>query len=443
MASLSRQKLRYPTNEFADRNIIVDGMNAILKPSTLGLFALLLTSVTVVLAQEHPKLTIQNVPKEVEENIANHLVLEDERCDISERRARTISRAANDKIQEALRAIGYYQATWQKKLTFEEKCWQLNISVDLGNPIIIKDIQVEILGQAQQDPVFTKFVKETPLKKGSKLNHGEYENYKRTLQKLALQYGYPESRYLKQQLRVSIERLSAEVHLTFDSGPRYAFGPIRYEQTTFDDSFLIRYQPFSTGQPFDANLVGQFQQALINSRFFYDVSVTQQTPDREKRQIPLQVTLSPVAKHATSLGLGFATDTGPRASISYKNNRANRFGHRYGADIELSQIKSAINADYQIPLAQPNQEQIKLKTGWEDVDTETADNETWSLGISHTTVTAHNWLQTLDLSYQVESFTVADDHETTQLLIPGISWHRSEANNLAYPTSGWRIHGSL
>ena len=418
-------------------------MNYFFKLSGFSLSALLLAGATLVAAQQHPKLSIHNVSKEAEENITNHLALQDENCEISERRARTLVGAADEKIEEALRAIGYYQASWRKELTFLDKCWQLRLDVELGDPIIITQVQIEILGQAQQDPIFIQLLKNTPLKTGNKLDHGEYEAFKHTLQKLALQHGYPESRYLKQQLGVNIEQLSADIQLSFNSGPRYAFGPIFYEQNYFDESFLARYQPFSTGQPFDANLVGQFQQALINSRYFKDVSVAQLPPDRDKLEIPLQALLTPVAKHATSLGLGIATDTGPRASLSYMNNRANRAGHSYGADIELSQIKSAVNADYQIPLAQPNQEQIKLKTGWEDVNTDNADNETWSLGISHTTVTSHNWIQTLDLSYQVESFSVAEEHETTQLLIPGISWHRSHANNLAYPTSGWRIHASM
>lgn len=417
-------------------------MKSALKSASCCLSILLLVAATDGFAKQRPQVNIENAPPMVAANITHHLSLGDERCNISERRARTLMDAADKKITAALRALGYYRATWQKEILFTQDCWQLNLSLEPGEPVTLVRIDIDIEGEAKQDPVFNRLLENSPLQVGNQLIHSEYDAFKTTLQKAASQRGYVESHFSTQQLLVSIKDNSAEIKLTFNSGPRYAFGPVIFEQEIFDESFLTRYLPFADQQPFDTNALGSFQQSLINSRYFNDVSVLQLPANADSHEIPVQVVLTPAAHYSTSFGLGAATDTGPRGSVSFKNNRANRSGQRYDANLELSPVESAFNFDYQIPLLRPISEQVRLKAGWEHVDTDTSKNNTWSIGASKTTM-ARNWLQTIDLAYHVESFTVADDKATTRLVIPGINWHRSHANNMAYPTSGWRLQGSV
>ena len=403
-----------------------------------------LASAPALMAQAQPNVVISGeVSAAVRKNILQHLGLGSEHCQISNRRRAVLLDGADEKIRQALRALGYYHASWNSALSRSDQCWSMTIEVTPGAPTTLGRIQVEIDGDARNDPEFARLLEITLPKTGAQLNHGNYETFKQSLQKLAQQRGYAESHFTQQQLQVSLESQTADILLGFNSGPRYHFGPVNFEQAIFDDTFLEQFLPFSATTPFHAPLLSRFQQSLINSRYFDQVIVTQLPPDRETRQIPVQVTLTPGPRYSTSLGVGIATDTGPRGSIGFRNNRANQRGHRYGADTQLSRVKSTVSLEYQIPLQQPDTEVVTFKTGWEEEDTDSADSETWFVGAAHSRSLDNGWIRTIDLVYQVESYEVGDDRNTTELVVPGIGWQKTRADNPAYPYTGWRTRFSL
>jgi len=403
-----------------------------------------LASAPAVMAQAQPNVVISGeVSAVVRKNILQHLGLGSEHCQISERRRAVLLDGADEKIRQALQALGYYHARWHSALSSNDQCWTITIELTPGTATTLDRVQVEIDGDARNDPAFARLLETSLPKTGEQLNHDQYETLKQSLQKLAQQRGYAESHFTRQQLQISLESQRADILLGFNSGPRYHFGSVNFEQAVFDDAFLAQFLPFSAATPFHAPLLGQFQQSLINSRYFDQVVVTQLPPERGTQQIPVQVVLTPGPRYSTSLGVGVATDTGPRGSIGFRNNRANQKGHRYGADAQLSRVKSIISLEYQIPLQQPDTEFVTLKTGWEEEDTDSADSETWFVGAAHSRSLDNGWIRTLDLVYRVESFAVGDDRSSTELVVPGIGWQKTRADNPAYPFTGWRTRFSL
>ncbi len=403
-----------------------------------------LASAPAVMAQAQPNVVISGeVSAVVRKNILQHLGLGSEHCQISERRRAVLLDGADEKIRQALQALGYYHARWHSALSSNDQCWTITIELTPGTATTLDRVQVEIDGDARNDPAFARLLETSLPKTGEQLNHDQYETLKQSLQKLAQQRGYAESHFTRQQLQISLESQRADILLGFNSGPRYHFGSVNFEQAVFDDAFLAQFLPFSAATPFHAPLLGQFQQSLINSRYFDQVVVTQLPPERGTQQIPVQVVLTPGPRYSTSLGVGVATDTGPRGSIGFRNNRANQKGHRYGADAQLSRVKSIISLEYQIPLQQPDTEFVTLKTGWEEEDTDSANSETWFVGAAHSRSLDNGWIRTLDLVYRVESFAVGDDRSSTELVVPGIGWQKTRADNPAYPFTGWRTRFSL
>lgn len=398
---------------------------------------------TAALAQPHPTVTIDNAPTPVVDNIRQHLSLSDEQCQISERRRQTLTSAAADKIRSAMQALGYYQATWEIHPLITDNCWGLTINVEPGPPVMLGQVEVSLNGEAEADARFVRLIEQMTPQTGEQLNHGRYDSLKTALLKQAQQRGYAEAQFTRQQLLVNVAENRADIFLSFSSGPRYRFGPLQLEQNIFDEAFLKRFVPFDSDTPFNASLLGQFQQVLINTRYFDQVTVTPLPPDATAKVIPVHVVLTPGARYSTSLGVGIATDTGPRASIAFRNNRANQQGHRYGADAQLSSLLYNVNMDYQIPLDKPASELLTLKSGWEKEDTDSAKSETWVAGISHSTIQNNQWTRSLDLVYQLESFEVAGEKQNSELIIPGIGWQRSWMDNPVHPNRGWRVQFSM
>jgi translocation and assembly module TamA len=394
-------------------------------------------------AQDNPFVEFNELPGAVSNNVVSHLALANESCDMSERRRRTLADTFDLKIDRALRALGYYQSNWQYQIDSAESCWKLSLEITLGEPVLITSFEVQLLNEIEQDLGIQRFLSQSSLPIGSQLNHREYERFKTSLISQALSAGYIEGRFVIQQMSVEVESNSANIKLHFDSGPRYKFGPVSFVSESFDEEYLSKYQPFVQGQPFEAGLIGEFRQGLINTRIFSDVSVREIDPDTTSLEIPIEVVLVDVSRYVTSIGAGAATDTGPRASLSFEDNRLNRRGHKYRVDLAASAIESSVDFNYQIPLSNPGTDRVNIKAGWISEDTGTAENEIWFVGTSRSRLTSSDWLQTLDLTYQVESYRVGSDVDSSNQLIPSISWHRSTANNLAYPTSGLRLQGSV
>ncbi len=403
---------------------------------------------SLAFAQEQPYVRVidsgQNpVPQAVESNIINHLSLQDEACVLSARRMNTLVDTFDQKIDRALRSLGYYHASWEKTTEQTDNCWRLDLQLDVGEPVIIQDVVVELLGPIAGDEKLNAVVNEGLMLEGRQLNHADYESFKRRLQAISQRWGYIEGQYAEQVLRVNVDQNQATIQLVFDGGERYAFGTTRFEGTSFDEAFLRRYQPFREGQPYDANLVGDFQHALLNTGYFDNVAVVQGEPDRTEHLIPLQVTMTETAKFETSIGAGFATDTGPRASMGFDHHRVNAVGHQYSANLRLSQIESSFDFDYRIPLENPRVEQASFRSGWTSEKTDTSESDIWFVGGSRATEQGNGWLKTLDLVYQVESFQVGSTDDQLNLLIPGINWSKTRSNDLLYPTSGLSLLASV
>ena len=139
-------------------------------------------------------------------------------------------------------------------------------------------------------------------------------------------------------------------------------------------------------------------------------------------------------RYGHTFGIGAATDTGPRVRYGFQDRRINRSGHRFEGRIEVSAIGSNFGGRTAL---------LHLATFAIDAasESETTDNvETTRLvtGLRHT-VKRQSWLETAFIELQRESFTVGDEEDVTNLLVPGITWTRSRSDEPSRPQRGYRI----
>lgn len=89
---------------------------------------------------------------------------------------------------------------------------------------------------------------------------------------------------------------------------------------------------------------------------------------RETKRIPVIVTLNADQLNSLETGLGYGTDTGVRLRSQYRRAIVNRYGHSFDANLELSQIRQAIDGRYSIPYHHPLNDYISLVGGYERED---------------------------------------------------------------------------
>ncbi len=90
-----------------------------------------------------------------------------------------------------------------------------------------------------------------------------------------------------------------------------------------------------------------------------------QAKARREQSIPVVVTLNADKLNTLETGLGYGTDTGVRLRSQYRRSIVNKRGHAFDANVELSQVRQALDTRYSIPYHHPLNDYINLVTGYE------------------------------------------------------------------------------
>lgn len=423
-------------------------------------FALLVLSLPpVVLAQADivaasgaatVSVTISGVEDELLNNVRGFLPLYrfNDKEAPSVGRLRHLHSQAEEKTREALAPYGYYRATVTSSLDKVDGVWQATYSINTGDPIQMKTVDISITGEAQADPVFIEAVETSLLKAGEPLVHEHYESLKQHFQVLASQRGYFDAAMKESKIRINLKNYEAAVTLHFESGDRYYLGDLNFKQDKpwLSKKILGRYSDIQPGQAYRVQDLQQLQGDLSNTEYYNEVTLDVSPKNaNEERVIPVGVNL--VARNPTrySFGAGFGTDTGARIKAGVTRRRINEAGHHFSGEVLLAELKYGIAGDYIIPGKDPRTDSWGMRGSIEDEHSTIRDYTSAKFGGYY----RHRdglWMKTYSLDYLVERYEVSDDDETSKLLIPSIEWTRtypSEMEKRMYPKFGTLLQLSV
>jgi translocation and assembly module TamA len=342
---------------------------------------------------------------------------------------------ADPEIRQALEPFGYYEPTIESSLEQTANGWKAHYRVQPGRPLPIAEVDVRILGEGAQDPVFQKLLDHLPLAKGQTLDQPRYEQLKASLESLATERGYFDAQFVERVIRVDLQAYAAAIRLHYDTGPRYRFGDITFKQHILSPKFLNRYPRFKPGDPYDVRELLKLQGDLNNSAYFSQVEVNA-SPDAATDTTPVEVELEPNRKHRYSAGLGYGTDTGARGKLKVERRWINRHGHHYNAELQFSQIKALIGVKYLIPGEDPTTDEYAITAGYIQHNYNQQDYETWTLG-GGWRMQDGKWVKNYSLNFQYEQFqTGSEPRANSLLLIPGLNWTWVDADDRVYPKRG-------
>ncbi len=389
------------------------------------------------------KVEIDGVKRDLERNIRSLLSLAQEDDDkLDEARIRRLHAQAPEEIGVALQPFGYYKPQVRSTLEREGERWVARYTIEEGPPIKIASVDLAIVGAGEDDPGFRGIAEDFPVRHGEVLFHPDYEQGKKALVDRAAEAGYLDAKFEASTVRVDLERYRADVVMHFQTGPRYLFGDVRFEQDVLDPALLVGYVTFKKGEPLDVNKVLELQNSLSDSPYWSRVEVVTRQEEAEGLEVPIQVNLVPAKTMRFSGGAGYGTDTGPRVSGAWELRRINRRGHRGEVAIKVSEIEQSLEASYQIPGAFPRTDVLSLNTAYARKITDTSESETGLIGAQRTQ-TRGGWREALSLAFQREDFTVGLDSGISNLVVPGVSYERVRADDRIFTTRGYRLFGSL
>lgn len=345
---------------------------------------------------------------------------------------------AAQQADQALRSMGYYSGEISTDVRQVDDDWVVTLSIDPGQPIIVREVNVEIRGDAADDEAFDRLIPLLPIAEGQPLNHGDYESARNALRDLALNRGYFDFGFPVHRVAVNTAERWAKIRLVLDSGPRYRLGDVTFiEPEPFSPDLLARMVPFEPGTPYEASLVAQLNGHLLDSGYFADARVRvlreRAGPDHV---IPVEVTTTAVEPNTIGLGVGYSTDVGPRALVNWDVHWLNAAGHSLHNEIRVSGVRQNVSTRYVIPLREPLTDQLAFFAGLQREDFEDTRSQRYVVGVERQQQFDSGWRRTQSLRYLDETFTVADRERRTALLMPGLAFSRTRTRGGLNPYSG-------
>lgn len=401
-----------------------------------------------VSAQEQPSLVVDGADEHLLANLQAHLALPEEPCDAPRARLRRSLPELQASAVTALNALGHYHARVAMRFVETEACWRLELSVDPGAATQLRDVAIAIEGEdASLRAPFEALVAESALVSGAVLDHAAYEQLKTALTARATDLGHFEARFVESVIALDLPAHAADIQLRFDPGPRYRFGAMRIENPgVLSDALLRDMLALREGEPYSTSGLAELREGFDASRYFARVRISPRIREASAGQVPVDIDLGLRPRHAWSSGIGFTTDTGPRARASYENRYLNSRGHRVQADTSISAIRAELGGSYSVPLNRRWADEVIHSARYIVEDDDVYRSSRLLAGIALPSETRSGWQRSLSLDLQRDDYKFAgsDTSEDVSLLVlPGISFSRSRADDFIDPSRGWKLLASL
>ena len=399
-------------------------------------YLLLTLLLFTVPAQAQTTLRLSGLTGELEANVQRYL----DRYAATEisTSLRFQSRLEQD-IGTALQALGYYHSEIDISLQRNGRNGsRLLIRVTPGEPTRIKETDLQILGDAQNDADFLALLAQAP-KVGDIVHHGRYDSFKASLNSLAQRKGYFDARFSIQRLEVAPSRREAFVRLHFDSGIRYRFGQVSFSGQQIAEDRLQSLVPFQAGAPYLASQLGELNQALANTNWFSSILVTADTEEITEHTLPINIELAPRKRNSIETGIGYSDDVGARLKLNWLKPWLNERGHSLNTKLAISGAEQSVEAAYKLPLQSVATDFWQLQYGLRNRDYQDTRAIESNLALERHWLLANDWYRTASIRWLYEDYTQADQEDSSSLLMPGISFSRSRQSGSGMPRQADRL----
>ena len=242
-----------------------------------------------------------------------------------------LRRRARDATLSALETQGYFSP----KVTLEAgediggETW--DITIEPGTRTDVESVDLAFTGQIAT-PEFAARVKtlksDWPLDVGMPFVNEQWNSAKTALIDNVSRKDFYLARVTESQATVTAETAKADLRVAVDSGPRVRMGQMKtIGLKRVPQELIDRYVRYAPGDPYDQDLLDEWQQSLQSTSFFRGAFVTldgdpahRTTLPNGELEMPLQVRVTEAAARRLTTSIGFDTDNGLRAEALYRQN---------------------------------------------------------------------------------------------------------------------------
>ena len=219
---------------------------------------------------------------------------------------------------------------------------------------------------------------------------------------------------------------------------------MRFHQNVLKPALLTGYVKFKRGEPLNVNKVLELQSALSDSPYWGRVEVVTRQDEAKDLEVPIDVNLDaeqaraphrrPGLRHrhrpagAGHRGVAAAQRAAATAPRSTPSSRGSRRGFK---------------TSYLIPGAYPRTDLLSLNLAFDRLDTKTSPQRLRPRGGDAHRVARRLARGATRSTSSAQTFTVGLDHGTSNLVVPGVSLERVNADDRIDTTNGYRVRALL
>jgi len=345
-----------------------------------------------------------------------------------------------ERARQALQSEGYYNSD----VKIRQDTDKLFVTVTLGPTVKIDKLIIQVEGDGRADPGYIPVIADIPLRQNSVFRHEDYEKSKDVLFDRAQDRGYFDIEFTKAEVRVSRENNTAEITLHVDTGIRYTFATVEFDSDYFPEDFLRGYVPYEFGDFYESSKIATLTRQLQDTGFFSSVKVV---PLRSKllgAQVPVKVQVRKKDKNQLAFGLGFATDTEGRGTITWNRPLVNRRGHSFEAELGVSAINQNLSFQYRLPRSKdPLHNYWSLETGLLNEEVEEQRSFLSTVNVQRIRKTKRDWTESLFIRWEREFFELGDQSDRINLVLPGFSYSKNKSEGFPFATRGYSVNAQV
>ena len=289
-------------------------------------------------------------------------------------------KAAPEQARTLVATEGYYSAKISAGLDTSGAAPVARVIVDAGLPVLVGDIDLTLQGFVPSAPGAPAFDgadlrKSWTLPVGATFRQADWEAAKRGLLRQVMQARYPRAQLADSSATVDPESRRALLRVVLDSGPEVHFGALRIEGVKrYPRAIIENLTQIRPGDIYSEAALQAYQARLQDTGYFSGVDVSadmssvldqdiaaladvqegadqpavaKPPPAPSSVTLPLLVRVTENKQKNVSVGLGFSTNTGNRAQLSYDD--LNVFGLRMKSNIVLETRRQAARTDFYFP----------------------------------------------------------------------------------------------
>ena len=317
------------------------------------------------------------------------------------------------------------------------------LGLDLGARTLVTEVTIELTGELAQQPQRAEQLRagwELPV--GQPFRDSAWSAAKTRLLNRIRSRDFAAARLADSVALVTADEATARLRVEIDSGPAFTMGPIEVRGLErYDRELIERFNPFSVGEPYDADKLLEFQRRLQRTPFFSTVIVDVDPERGEGSQLPLLVEVREAKSKRASFALGYSTDIGVRAEAAYRQAMLFGYPASLQSGIGLDRTRQVAYADIYLP-PKPGGEQDAVGALVELTDSQGVKTDRWAVGAqrTHRRESGQKSYDTqLALNFQHETRDVIDAPEestTNDVISATYAWTRRNVDSITMPTRG-------